>query len=191
MNSNLIINLLLYFARFPSRQAILDIFNKGRSDIPGYEALKNIISAMPGDPVLPDIENFVFGPNLDAVKKRISQIAGYYLFVDYSNIASQVDKSNRIADTFTLAATIAYKTSEFAGDLIDQALISASTLDMLVKMRNQMIAEQREKISYRFISDKHSINPFISPEFESIGWTLMFEQSAPDIFNAKLSFLQH
>ena len=84
-----------------------------------------------------------------------------------------------------MAATIAGKTTEFTGDLVDQTLISANTLDMVTRMRNLMIQEQRERYSFKKISDKHSITPFISPEFESIGWTLMFDRQAFDLFDAK------
>lgn len=190
MNSNIIIDLFLYFARFPQRQGVLDIFNKGRSEIPGYDSLKSLIESMTDDPIFPEIEGFVFGPNFDAVKSCISQLIGYYLFIDYGDIKTETDKSNRITDTFQVAVTIAGKTTEFTGDLVDQTLISANTLDMVIRMRNLMIQEQRERYSFKNISDKHSITPFISPEFESIGWTLMFDQQAFDLFNAKtLSFL--
>jgi len=56
---------------------------------------------------------------------------------------------------------------------------------MVTRMRNLMIQEQRERYSFKKISDKHSITPFISPEFESIGWTLMFDRQAFDLFDAK------
>ena len=91
---------------------------------------------MPDTPVLPEVGGFVFGPNFDAVKTCVSQLTGYYLFVDYGDIKTDTDKSNRIADTFQVAATIAGKTTEFTGDLVDQTLISANTLDMVTRMRN-------------------------------------------------------
>lgn len=185
MNRNIIIDLFLYFARFPQRQGVLDIFNKGRSEIPGYDSLKSLVESMTDTPVLPEVGGFVFGPNFDAVKTCVSQLTGYYLFVDYGDIKTETDKSNRIADTFQVAATIAGKTTEFTGDLVDQTLISANTLDMVTRMRNLMIQEQRERYSFKKISDKHSITPFISPEFESIGWTLMFDRQAFDLFDAK------
>ena len=53
MNGNIIINLFLYFARFPQRQGVLDIFNKDRSEIPGYDSLKSLVEAMTDAPVLP------------------------------------------------------------------------------------------------------------------------------------------
>lgn len=186
MNKNIIINLFLYFARFPQRQGVLDIFNKGRSEIPGYDVLKSLVESMTDDPILPDVGGYVFGPNFDAVKTAISQLTGYYLFIDYGDIKTETDKSNRISDTFQVAVTIAGKTTEFTGDLVDQTLISANTLDMVICMRNLMIQEQREHCSSKKISEKHSITPFISSEFESIGWTLMFDQQAFDWFSAKI-----
>lgn len=115
MNRNIIIDLFLYFARFPQRQGVLDIFNKGRSEIPGYDSLKSLVESMTDTPVLPEVRGFVFGPNFDAVKTCVSQLTGYYLFVDYGDIKTETDKSNRIADTFQVAATIAGKTTEFTG----------------------------------------------------------------------------
>ena len=116
MNGNIIINLFLYFARFPQRQGVLDIFNKDRSEIPGYDSLKSLVEAMTEAPVHPEVCGFVFGPNFYSVKTCVSQLTGYYLFVDYGDIKTETDKSNRIADTFQVAVTIAGKTTEFTGD---------------------------------------------------------------------------
>ena len=55
MNRNIIIDLFLYFARFPQRQGVLDIFNKGRSEIPGYDSLKSLVESMTDTPVLPEV----------------------------------------------------------------------------------------------------------------------------------------
>lgn len=183
--NNIIIDLLLYFAQFPDHNGVLKLFNKGRSEIAGYEDLRTRIEGITQDPVLPEVKNFVFGSNFDAVKVYIAQLSGFYMFIDYGEIDSENVQPNKISDSFRVAVTIACKTSEFSGDLIDQALISDQAFGYLMRMRNLMIQNQRERYSFKDISSSHSIVPFVSREFDSIGWTLMFNRTGFDMFNAK------
>ena len=83
MNTSLLIELFLYFGRFPACEAIAPLFNKGKSNIPGYDDLHAAILALGDGAIVPEIANYVFGPNFDAVSSRVNNLTGYYLFVDY------------------------------------------------------------------------------------------------------------
>lgn len=185
MNTSLLIELFLYFSRFPSQEAFSTLFNKGRSKIPGYDDLREATLTEPYVPVVPEIGSYVFGPNFDAVSSRVNNLTGYYLFVDYGEIECGTDSSNRMTDSARLAITVAYKLKEFSGDLMEQLLVSDQSLSYLVTIRNRMITEQRERYWLKDVSRNHTLTPFISRELSSVGWTMLFNRDAFDTFGAK------
>ena len=179
----IIIDLLKFFAAIPDRDGVEDIFSNGRSKLPGYTELQEYIRQLP-EPVLPDIKSLVFGQSLEAVKRRVDKVPGIYLFVDFGEFSSDRNSSNSIEDTQRLAVTVATKVSNSA-DIIEEALVSDNTLDLLNHVRAYMLA-YKDKCSWLdMLSRKHSIVPFESKELNSIGWTLMFDAAASDWFNLK------
>lgn len=180
-----IINLLKYFARFPQKAGVLSMFANGSSDFPRYAELLSFVRELP-DAVIPGIDNFVFGQSFDHVKQRIDAITGSYLFVDYGEFTSSRTARNSIIDSQKLAATVAIKLSDSA-DIVETAIASDTTLSLLADLRKRLILDSRsEELPWLDkMSDSHEIIPFVSPEFKSIGWTLMFSASASDLFEVK------
>jgi hypothetical protein len=79
--------IFLYFAKFPKKAGVLEMFNRDESELyPDYVVLKAEIEALETHSLVPGIEEFVFGVNEDSVKKRIQQLDGPYLFIDYGHI---------------------------------------------------------------------------------------------------------
>lgn len=185
MNTSLLIELFLYYARFPARNAVNPLFNKGKSNIPGYDELQKAVDTLSEEPVLPKVDNYVFGPNFDAVSSRVNNMTGFYLFVDYGEIECATDNSNRFTDSARLAITVAYKLKEFSGDLVEQLIISDHCLSYLSLIRNRMIQEQRERCWLKDVSRSHTLTPFIARELSSIGWTMLFNREGYDTFGAK------
>lgn len=164
------------------------MFANGASQFPQYSELLEYVHDLP-DPLIPEIENLVFGQSYDDVKKRVDAITGNYLFIDFGEFTSSRDSRNSISDEQKLAATLAMKLNDTA-DMVEVAIASDITLSLLASFRQQLIQDsQSENIPWiKTISDNHDIVPFVSPEFKSIGWTLMFSSSAADLFNVKSSF---
>ena len=75
-----------------------------------------------------------------------------------------------------------------SADMIEVAIASDITLSLLASLRKKLILDSRSNSWLDKISDNHDIVPFVSPEFKSIGWTLMFSSSAADLFEVKSSF---
>ena len=187
MNTSLLIELFLYFAKFPANDAFVPLFNKGRSQIPGYDELHAALLALPAEGLVPEIGNYVFGPNFEAVCSRINNLNGFYLFVDYGEIECGTDSSNRMTGSARLAITVAYKLKEFSGDLMEQLLISDRCLAYITTIRNRMINEQRERYWLKDVSRNHTLTPFVARELSSIGWTMLFNREAFDTFGVKRS----
>lgn len=185
MNNSLLTDLFLYFARFPSGEAIPSLFNKGKSNIPGYDELFAAAVKFSDSPIIPEITNYVFGPNFDAVCSRVNNMTGYYLFVDYGEIDCATDRSNRLTDSARLAITVAYKLKDFSGDLMEQLLVSSNCLSSLAAIRNRMIADQSERSWLKDISRNHTLTPFIARELSSMGWTMLFNREGYDTFGVK------
>ena len=181
----MITDLLKYFARFPRKAGVLSMFANGGSDFPQYAELSDFVRNLP-EPIIPGIENFVFGQSFDHVKQRIDNLTDSYLFVDYGEFSSVRTARNSIIDSQKLAATVAIKLSDSA-DIVETAIASDAALALLTELRKQLILDSRSEDFpwLERISDSHEIIPFVSPEFKSIGWTLMFSASASDWFEVR------
>lgn len=184
----MILNLLKYFARYPQKEGVLSMFNNGESPYPQYAGLMDYIKALP-EPLVPEIDNFVFGQSYEFVQKHIDSITGNYLFIDFGEFSSIRDARNSISDRQKIAATVAMKVPD-AADLVEVSIYSDITLALLTDVRKQLIkdAMSQDMPWMKKISDSHDIVPFVSPEFKSIGWTLMFTCEAADLFDVKASF---
>lgn len=183
----MILDLLKYFARFPKKEGVISMFANGSSDFVQYAELIGYVRNLP-EPVMPGLENLVFGQSYEYVKRRVDNITGNYLFVDFGEFTSSRDTHNSILDSQKLAATIAMKVSDSA-DMIETAIASEITLSLLAELRKRLILDSRsEDLPWLDkISAGHDIIPFVSSEFKSMGWTLMFSSTATDLFNVKPS----
>lgn len=181
----MILSLLKYFAKYPQKAGVLSMFANGESTMIGYADLITHIKHLP-DPIIPEIESYVFGQSHDTVKKRVDTITGTYLFVDFGEFSSRRDSRNSVLDTQKLAVTIATKISDTA-DMVEEAIASNMTLHVLSKLRRHLISDAETRVVpwMEDLSPNHDIIPFVSPEFKSIGWTIMFDISASDVFGMK------
>ena len=163
------------------------MFANGSSDFVQYAELIGYVRNLP-EPVMPGLENLVFGQSYEYVKRRVDNITGNYLFVDFGEFTSSRDTHNSILDSQKLAATIAMKVSDSA-DMVETAIASEITLISPCGLRKRLILDSRsEDLPWLDkISAGHDIIPFVSSEFKSMGWTLMFSSAATDLFNVKPS----
>ena len=173
MKTNIITETMLYFAKFPKREGVLDMFNKGSSDVDGYRQLKEKVEQLPTDCIM-EIDDFVFGATLEAVSDRIRKLHNNYLFVDFGEIDFATDRWNRETDSMKMAVSVATRLTEFSSDLVEQALAFDRNLELLNDIRNKMIEDQKTHPWLKNISLSHTIVPLTSPQLQSIGWTMIF-----------------
>ncbi|MBE6289168.1 MAG: hypothetical protein E7100_02885 [Bacteroidaceae bacterium] len=185
---NPILDLFKYFARFPAREGVLSIFLNGSSSYGQYAELKAYVESI-AEPYVPEISSLVFGQDLADVKRRIDSISGNYLFIDFGEFSS-TQLHNSFTETQKLAVTVADKVPDSA-DMVESAIVSDATLQLLVLVRQQLLIDSHSE-AYPWlerISGSHDIIPFVAPELKSLGWTLMFESEASDLFNVKPALL--
>jgi hypothetical protein len=179
-----LIELFLYYAKFPAREGVEALFNKGRSDFSKYATLQEEVKKLP-PALIPDIENYIFSSNFETVQYYVNSLTGFYLFVDYGEIESSANNVNSNVENARMAITIAYKLKGFSGDSIEQMLASDQCLAHLVQIRNTMLSEQKSCPWLKDLSKDHSLVPFGRPDLSSIGWSMLFSRKTYDMFNAK------
>lgn len=179
----MILEYLKYFAQFPSRKGVTDMFLNGRSRLPEYVRLLSDIQDLPA-PLIPEIDAFVFGQRFEDVKKRVDALTGTYLFCDFGEIESSQDRYGSIADTHTRAITVATKVPDSA-DMVEVAIWSEHMLSHLNRIRAQMMHDARTRSWLKLITERQTMVPFVSPELQSLGWTMKFTAAASDWLNVK------
>lgn len=182
----MILKLFEYFARFPERAGVISAFANGKSELPFYTSLLDYVKGLPAEGEIPDIKSYVFGADMDTVKRRVDSITGTYLFIDFGEIDSNRDDKNSIKDSLRMAATVAAKISD-QSDIIERAIISDITLSLMNVLRARIYADSgRDSTPWlQELSFKHSIVPFISPELQSVGWSIIFNSEGSDLLNLK------
>ncbi|MDR1524744.1 MAG: hypothetical protein LBS79_05750 [Tannerella sp.] len=136
----MILKLFEYFAKFPAREGVLSAFANGKSDLPFYNSLLEKMKSLPPSGTIPDIKNYIFGADMDTVKRRIDAVTCTYLFIDFGEFESDRDSRNTITDTLHMAATVAAKVSDVM-DIVERAVISDTTLALISELRTRIYAD--------------------------------------------------
>lgn len=168
-----------YFSKYPSVNAINKFFNKSTSS-QDYEEMKaKALGAC--KEIFPEITDFIFGVDETHVQNQISQVKGIYLFIDYGNITSKVDKLNVKSDSMQLAITVAKPLSSGTYDQAEEILITEQLLKIISSIRKDLREDRSDPFVQR-LSFPNDITPFFARELSnSYGWTLMFNISGIDM----------
>lgn len=170
-------DIFLYFAKFPEKSGVLELFNRSESDLyPDYAVLKAEIENLAIHSLVPGIKEYVFGVNEDSVKARIKELDGTYLFVDYGHIMTTEDNYDRHTDDMLISLTLAtpYKIEKL--DMVEQVFMADAALEMLLRIRTQMMADS-ECPFVKHLTFPTEITPFFARELsDSTGWTMVFKR---------------
>lgn len=184
----MILDLIKYFARYPSKAGVLKIFVRGESALPEYASLLNYIKTLPEQSLMPEIENYVVASSLDKVKGYVSNFRGVktFLMLDYGEISSVPDSRDSMQDNMGLAITVACHLDNNA-DLVEDNIASDITLAIANRLRAQVMVDSRNQALGHGIKDiiagAHKIMPFESKELQSVGWTIAFSMNATDLLD--------
>lgn len=174
---NLIQDTFKYFAKFPLKAGVMKNFSKDSSLFTGYDTLKTTMTALTPHSLITNLDEYVFGNDLMSVTKRIEQINGIYLFVDYGNVYDYLIEPQKTEQAeFVISVTIARKT--VAGDLdtIDKILLSDVTLGMISALKNIAHYDANHTIFLKNLTFPVDISPWFAQDlFNSTGWTMLFK----------------
>lgn len=166
-------DIFTYFARYVTPDVVDRFFTRSAGELP-YTSLRDEARAAARG-TFPELTDYIFGVQEDSVSRRISQVKGVYLFVDYGNISSIEDVRSVRSDEFSLAVTVARPMSTTAMDMADELLVSDRLLQIIASIREDMRSDDSEPYIRRMLFP-NDITPFFARELSnSYGWTLMFK----------------
>lgn len=189
-------DLFLYFARFPKRSGVTAMFTNGQSDYAEYQQLTEAIGEMEDEPIIPDIENYVYGQDFDELKARVEKIFGSWLFADYGEFTFSEDRTpGSMKCQQQLAVTVAVKLSDRA-DMVERMIAEDKTLSWVNTIYARILADsstgETPWLSRMPVADAQIV-PFVASELKSWGWTLIISADAADTLGTntlKKSFLK-
>lgn len=172
-------NLFLYCSQFVARSALEDIFVLDSVD--GYQKLKQEVLGMPDTFRNNDISDYIFGVNDQAVRQRISQVSGMYLFVDYAAIASSISSIDVKTDSFHVSITVARPSPENQ-DQVTEMIWQDRALDAMTTIRKKMRDDFDEDNPVLWLKFPTTMQPFVAHALaNSIGWTMEFDIQGIDM----------
>ena len=126
---NILQDIFVYFTRYVTPDVVDRFFTKASGD-DDYNQLRTMArTAATGR--FPELTDYIFGVQEESVTRRIGQVKGAYLFVDYGGITSSEDLRNVKSDDFSLAVTVARPMSSAALDMADELLVSDRLLRII------------------------------------------------------------
>ncbi len=182
----LIKDIFMFFARFPQKAGVLEMFTNGRSDLPEYTQWMQEVNNLPDDPLLGDIKHYVMGVDPENVVSRISTFSDCFLFVDYGQIENEIDRVNNRRESWIIAITIAYPSRDSNNDLVERAIKSDRALDLLCRLRHILIQEEKCIPWLKNFQADHIITPWVSDDMaSSYGWTVIIRRQGFDLLRGK------
>ena len=175
----ILLTILKYFSQFVSREALQNFFYA--SSGLAYDQAKEEVLAVSDKNRITNLNNFIFGINNDAVKSRISSVSGPYLFIDYSNIVSTLNKQDVKTDAFHIAVTVA-QSHPNDEDSFAETISQATCLDILKSIREVMRETEDVENHIEWLPFPTTISPFVGKELaNSYGFTMELDLKAIDI----------
>jgi hypothetical protein len=172
----------VYFAKFPDRTGVLRSFNRETSTYTGYDAFKAEINALTVHSLIPGILDYIFGIDEATVLKKINEVKGRYMFIDYGAVTISRDNVNRQYHEFQLAVTVAEPIDTESIDFAEEVLLGDEMLANIKVIRDRMLADQREIPWLKDLTFPNEITPVFMRELNnSVGWTMMFRKAGYDL----------
>ena len=93
-----LIDLVKYFAQFCSREAMIQYFTKTSEPIPGYQDLKTYFESL-DEPLFPEVKSLIITTKADDLEKKINNISGYFMVIEYGSIPTGPPSSGSVRET--------------------------------------------------------------------------------------------
>lgn len=173
-----ILDIFRYFAAFAPKEALMRVFNN--EDGQDYHEIKTELLSASDELRIPQIKDFIFGIDASSVQQRITSVKGMYLFVDYGNATSYIDRTDVKTDRQHISLTVAIPTADNA-DQLRKAIDQDNCLSVIKIIRDQM-REDDYKYGVNWLpSDASTLQPFAAKELaNSFGWSLDVNIEAVD-----------
>lgn len=172
-------DLFLYFARFIPKAVLEEMFLAPGAA--GYASLKAEALALPDTDIESSITCYVFGPDEDSVRERITHAKGPFLFVDYAAATSYIDSMDVKTDKMHIGVTVAVPTPDDT-DQPSLALLQDEMLRIICAVRRRMRADSYEDPTLEWLPmEASTLTPFLAKAMaNATGWYLEFNSQMTD-----------
>lgn len=169
----MILDIFKYFARFVPKESLEKIFQLPVSD--DYLALKEEVLADVSDHRLEGLTDFVFGADVALISKRITDIRGTYLCVEFATVSSTVDPQVDVkTDLIRVGVTVATPHPDNY-DLVSTAIDQDKTLALISAIRQYMRDDDDPQRGIYWMDYPATLSVWSSKELaNSHGWTMQF-----------------
>ena len=176
----LVKDLFKYFASFVPVRSLERIFQTPNGGC--YAGFMDECLSADSDRRLEGITDFIFGINSDKIVKRISDVRGIYLFVEYSRVTSSINsKVDRKDDRFHVAVSVAAPQPDNY-DLVQSALDQDKTLTIISAIRRYMRDDDDPRRGLYWMDFPATLSVWSSKELaNSYGWSMEFDIIGTDI----------
>lgn len=173
-------DLFVRLARFVPEPALKSIFLTPSGT--AYAPLKTQVLQDSARTPITSLKDFIFGINAESAQKRISQVSGMYLFVDYGNISSSINQTADVkTDTLRVAITVAAPMPTDQ-DQVVEVLNQDACLSALSTIRKALRDDEDLQKSIKWMQHPSTIQPFSSKTLaNSMGWSMEFDVVGIDI----------
>lgn len=173
-------DLFVRLARFVPEGALSNIFLAPTGS--SYRTFMEQVLHDPERSPIHTIQDFIFGINAESAQKRISQVRGIYLFVDYGNISSSIDTAVDVkTDAVRVAITVATPMPTDQ-DQVSELLSQDACLDAISQIREGLRDDEDLEKGIKWMRHPSTIQPFTAKALaNSIGWTMEFDVIGIDI----------
>ena len=172
-------DIFLYFARFLPTAALEAAFRLPSGE--QHQQLLERVNSLPADRQIQAIEDFIFSISKESVQKRIDNIKGVYLFVEYSMISSRIDSVDVKTDSIHVAVTVARPRTQDQ-DNATEMIWQDELLDIISAIRRHMRNDLDCTNSFWWLRFPTTIQAFVAPALaNSMGWTMEFDIQGTDI----------
>jgi hypothetical protein len=185
MDTTLLQDTFKYFAKFPLTSGVEKNFNVTTSQRFGadYSDFRSQVNNLTEKELIPGIEDYIFGVNEDMVKRRVQDITGIYLFVDYGSISSEYETDAKVQqDKFNIALTVGYPIKENELDAVETMLMHQQSLDFISTIKEKMHEDSKKNPFVKQIELPVEITPWFSRELmNSNGWSMVFAKKGVEL----------
>ena len=178
-----VIEVLKYMAKFPPKAAVLKQFKENTLNTDTYQTVKEYITALE-NPVLPEVESFIYAQNEDKIKQIVTETNGYLMMVEYGPITGTVGTLGAASANFHLSVIIAHHYKSRAYDTLTEAILMDNCLTMMRTFLNQVITDKKESECpfVEYLSDNYNVVPLAEEKgqfglYESIGYVLSLNRT--------------
>lgn len=166
------------FAVFANKQGVLKQFSNIQTANAAYMELKAWADTLPDTGRLIEIDDFVFGQDVDKIENHIKSCMGYFMLVEYGpqQTPSPDRERNRVTEQ-NISVIIAKVANTKNWDLMMETVENNAIEEMIYNMANLIAQDDKHVPPFKRLMDKNiSISP-VEPSllFGAVGWQMAFK----------------